>query len=425
MTPDSLYARLSQLEQWAQTEPDAVNRAILHSLLAEEYAGYASRHYSTLRSRTDVEGDDLSADIRLWTSAQFIRKVDACCTEALRDSAALLDASGEAYVPFVELETGSRFYGHDLYHLLARRAMEAYETMQRFDADSLVQQRIAGIHTALIAAYQQRPDRKDGLVLATLDELEFRHPRIPADDKVDSAYLAALDDLIACYGDRPVCAEVYLAKAEYLYRGSRQQQPAHALEVCEEALRRYAKYERINELRNLKESILQSRLTVRTQAVAYPGDSLALNVSFRNLAGFTLNLYLRQHARWVASRHFDLTLNPQAGIAMEDLPYTQADTLFRFAMPDDLGVYVVEVVPDGKRGETDRHEVAVSRLMPLVLLPLLFHLRHAGAGQTGFRGDHRRRRTCHADLEQENLYLYSSQGRGCLPRLAEHLLRRL
>ena len=387
LTPDSLYARLPQLEQWAQTEPDAVNRAILHSLLAEEYAGYASRHYSTLRSRTDVEGDDLSADIRLWTSAQFIRKVDACCTEALRDSAALLDESGEAYVPFVELETGSRFYGHDLYHLLARRAIEAYEAMQRFDADSLVQQRIGGIHTALIAAYKQRPDRKDGLVLATLDGLKFRHPRIPADDKVDSAYLAALDDLIARYGDRPVCAEVYLAKAEYLYRGSRQQQPARALEVCEEALRRYAKYERINEVRNLKESILQPRLTVRTQAVAYPGDSLALNVSFRNLAGFTLNLYrtdlknsydrpdngitnktyLQRHARRVASRHFDLQPNPLAGIATEDLPYTQADTLFHFPMPGDLGVYVVEVVPDGKRGETDRHEVAVSRLMPLVL----------------------------------------------------------
>ena len=367
LTPDSLYARLSQLEQWAQTEPDAVNRAILHSLLAEEYAGYASRHYSTLRNRTDVEGDDLSADIRLWTSAQFIRKVDACCTEALRDSAALLNASGEAYVPFVELEDGSRFYGHDLYHLLARRAMEAYETMRRFETDSLMLKRIGGTHTALIAAYQQRPDRKDGLVLATLDELEFRHPRIPADDKVDSAYLAALDGLIACYGDRPVCAEVYLAKAEYLYRGSRQQQPARALALCEEALQRYPKYERINAVRNLKESILQPRLTVRTQAVAYPGDSMALNVSFRNLAGFTLNLYLRQHARRVASRHFDLTLNPQAGIATEDLPYTQADTLFHLPMPGDLGVYVVEVVPDGKRGETDRHEVAVSRLMPLTL----------------------------------------------------------
>ena len=387
LTPDSLYARLPQLEQWAQEEPDSVNRAILHSLLAEEYAGYARRNYSTLRNRTDVEGDDLSADIRLWTSAQFLRKVDACCTEALRDSAALLDVSGEAYVPFVELETGSRFYGHDLYHLLARRAMEAYETMRRFETDSLILKRIEGIHTALIAAYKQRPDRKDGLVLATLDYLEFRYPRYSASEEADSSCLAVLDDLMARYSDCPVCAEVYLAKAEYLYL-SRYGYPTRALALCEEALQRYPKYERINALRNLKEIILQSQLTVRTKDVSYPGDSLALNVSFRNLAGFTLNLYrtdlknnydrpedgilnrtyLRKHARRVISRHFDLTPNPQAGIATEDLPYTQADTVFSLPMPEDLGLYVVEVVPDGKSvDEADRHEVAVSRLMPLVL----------------------------------------------------------
>ena len=366
LTPDSLYTRLSQLEQWARTETDAVDRAILHSLLAEDYANYARRNYSTLRSRTEVEGDDLSSDIRLWTSAQFIRRVDACCTEALRDSVALLEASAEQYVPFVELETGSRFYGHDLYHLLSRRAIEAYETLQRFDADSLVQQRIGGIHAALVAAYKQRPDRKDGLVMATLDELNFRHPRIPSDDREDTSYLAALDALIARHGDRPVCAEVYLAKAGYLYRGSRKQQPARALALCEEAIRRYAKYERINALRNLKESILRSDLTVRTPAVAYPGDSLVLNVSYRNLGGFTLNL--RQHARRVASQHFDLQPNPLPGIAPEDLPYTRADTVFRLPMPADLGVYVVEVVPDGKTVDgADRHEVAVSRLMPLTL----------------------------------------------------------
>ena len=388
LTPDSFYTRLPQLEQWAQTEPDAVNRAILHSLLAEEYAGFAAGNYGALRSRTVVEGDDLSSDIRLWTSAQFIRRVDDCCTEALRDSATLLAASAEAYVPFVELEAGSRFYGHDLYHLLSRRAIEAYETMQRFDADSLVQQRIEGIYTALIAAYKQRPDREDGLVLATLDELKFRHPRISSDDRGDTSYLAALDALIARHGDRPVCAEVYLAKAEYLYRGSRQQQPARALAVCEEAIRRYAKYERINEVRNLREQILRSDLTVRTLAVSYPGDSLALNVSYRNLGGFTLNLYrtdlkngydrpeggvrnrnyLRQHARKVVTRHFDLQPNPLPGIAPEDWPYTRADTVFSLPMPEELGVYVVEVVPDGKTVDgADRHEVAVSRLMPLTL----------------------------------------------------------
>ena len=388
LTPDSLYARLPQLEQWARTEPDAVNRAILHSLLAEEYANFASRNYTALRNRTEVEGDDLSSDIRLWTSAQFVRRVDACCMEALRDSALLLDMSGEEYVPFVELETGSRFYGHDLYHLLASRAVDAYNTMRRFDADSLMLKRIEDIRVALMEAYKQRPEREDALVLATLDHLKFFKSFSPIDEEEDTAYVAALDDLIARYGQRPVCAEVYLVKARYLYAGIRQKQPARALRVCEEALERYANYERINEVRNLRESILQPRLTVRTRAVSYPGDSLALNVSFRNLAGFTLNLYrtdlknsydrpdkgilsrdyLRKHASRMVSRHFDLKPNPLSGIAAEDLPYTQADTVYQLPMPEELGIYVVEVVPDGKPVDgADRHEVAVSRLLSLTL----------------------------------------------------------
>ena len=228
LTPDSLYARLPQLEQWARTEPDAVNRAILHSLLAEEYANFASRNYTALRNRTEVEGDDLSSDIRLWTSAQFVRRVDACCTEALRDSALLLDTSGEEYVPFVELETGSRFYGHDLYHLLASRAVDAYNTMRRFDADSLMLKRIEDIRVALMEAYKQRPEREDALVLATLEHLKFLNARSSIDEEEDTAYVAALDDLIARHGQRPVCAEVYLVKAQYLYAGIRQKQPARA-----------------------------------------------------------------------------------------------------------------------------------------------------------------------------------------------------
>ena len=56
----------------------------------------------------------------------------------------------------MELETGSRFYGHDLYHLLASRAVDAYNTMRRFDEDSLMLKRIEGIRLALVEAYKQR-----------------------------------------------------------------------------------------------------------------------------------------------------------------------------------------------------------------------------------------------------------------------------
>ena len=386
LTPDSLYSRLPRMEQWAQTEDDAVTRAILYSLLGNEYADFARRNRSTLRNRTEIDGDDLSPDIRLWTSAQFVRKVDACCTEALRDSALLLETSAEKYVPFVELEEGSRFYGHDLYHLLVTRAVEAYQALESYDG-TLVQERVERLLTNQMEAYRRLPGREDARVLSTLASLQNGHSRFryeASPERSGEAYLAALDSLIENYGDRPACAEVYLAKAEWLNSKSPSRR-AQALQVCEEGIKRYASYKRVNELRNLKARITQPSLTVRSKAVSYPGDSLALNVSYRNLKGFTVNLYrtdlkngilpdggigqkfLRQHARRVQTCHFDLALLPQADILPEDLPYAGLDTVCRLPMPQDYGVYVLQVVPDGKAGQSDLHTVAVSRLLPLRL----------------------------------------------------------
>ena len=386
LTPDSLYSRLPRLEQWAQTEDDAVTRAILYSLLGNEYANYARRNRSTLLSRTEIDGDDLSADIRLWTSAQFVRKVDACCTEALRDSALLLDTSAKDYVPFVELQDGSRFYGHDLYHLLVTRAVEAYQALESYDG-TLVQERVERLLVNRVEAYKRLPGREDALVLSTLafwqnDHSRFRYDASP--ERSGEAYLAALDSLIENYGDSPACIEVYLAKAEWLNSKS-PSRITQALQVCEEGIKRYASNKRVNALRNLQKRITQSSLSVRTKSVSYPGDSLALNVNYRNLKGFTVNLYrtdlksgvlpdggisqkfLRQHARRIRSDHFDLSLLPRENVLPEDLPYASLDTVFRMPMPQDYGLYVVQVVPDGKAGLSDLHTVAVSRLLTLRL----------------------------------------------------------
>ena len=64
---------------------------------------------------------------------------------SLQDSVRLLEVSSKEYVPFVVLEDGSRFYGHDMYHLLAARAVDTYLLLDGFRADSLQRMRIAGI----------------------------------------------------------------------------------------------------------------------------------------------------------------------------------------------------------------------------------------------------------------------------------------
>ena len=387
LTPDSLYTRLPQLEQWARSEKDAVNRAILYSLLAGDYADFVQRNRSALSNRTEVEGEMSGEDIRLWTARQLVDRIDACCTEALRDSAALLAVSAEQYVPFVELEEGSRFYGHDLYHLLAGRAVDTYRTVETW-ADSLAKERIDGIYKNQIEAYKNRPGREDALVLSTLDYWQNDRERFlynAPEGKTGEAYLDALDDLIARYGSRPVCADVYLAKAHWLYTGH-PRRVAQALQVCEEGIRRYASYKRTNALRNLREDILQPYLSVSSGQIAYPGDSLDLRVDYRNLKGFTLHLYktdltsfdlpiegfnqkfLQKHARRVASHHYDLQVLPLEGVPAEDWQYSQNDTAFRLPVPDELSLYVVQVVPDDKRTEgRDRTYIVSSRLMVLTL----------------------------------------------------------
>ena len=388
LTPDSCYTRLPQMEQWARTEKDGVTRAILYSLLAEDYADLARSNRFALRARTEVDDDTPGDDVRLWTASQFVRRIDDCCTEALRDSVVLLEALTEDYVPFVELEDGSRFYGHDLYHLLSRRAIEAYQGVKIY-ADSLVERRVEGIYRNLMDAYRQRPGREDALLLSTLAywENNDQRYRVAGDEnRSGEAYLKALDDLIARYADRPACAEVYLAKAHWLYTGT-PRRVAQALQTCDEGIRRYPSYRRVNELRNLRERIVQPSLSVSSASeVAYPGDTLELRVGYRNLTGFTLHLYqtdlrsydrpddgfnnvfLKNHARRVVSRHYDLEVLPQAGVPAEDGRYTRIDTTFRFPVPDDLALYVLQAVPDDKRVDgSDRQPLVVSRLMPLTL----------------------------------------------------------
>lgn len=134
LTPDSLYVNLRNLENWAKSEQNPVSKAILHSLLAREYADYMRYNRQLLSGRTALDTDEAPADIREWSSNIFVTKVDEHNLASLQDSVRLLEVSSKEYVPFVVLEDGSRFYGHDMYHLLAARAVDTYLLLDGFRA---------------------------------------------------------------------------------------------------------------------------------------------------------------------------------------------------------------------------------------------------------------------------------------------------
>lgn len=348
LTPDSFYVGLKGLEQWAKQTDKPMDRAILHSLIAGIYADYAAQNQWQLRQRTEIVGENPSADMREWTANMFVEKVRTNVKEALADSVLLLKTSSRTYIPFVELGEASEYYHHDMYNLLAFRAIKALNKIERLARDngfnattpSPVKQDIINIYGSMIAAYKAA-DLKEGYILTALNYLEWRRNEdrsmVPFQAQkgllglTEDKFLTALNTLKSKFPSEPVTAEVYLAQARYAVQ---KQQQVNALQLCDEAIRLYPNYRKINALKNLREEILAPYLNVRAASQAFPNEEIKLNVSHKNLDGFTVRLY--QAKKLVKEQHYSV-LRPK--------DYRSQDTVFTFKSPD-LGSYVMRIVPD-------------------------------------------------------------------------------
>ena len=366
LTPDSFYVGLRDLEQWAKQTKQPMDRAILHSLIAEFYANYAADNQWQLRQRTEIVGETPSADIREWTANMFVEKVRTNVKEALADSLLLLKTSSRNYIPFVELGETSEYYHHDMYHLLASRAIRALNQIERLERGSFngitaspVKQDIINIYERMTDAYETA-GLKEGYVLTMLQYLEWKRDN---DNKLQpvqlkkglgewtaDTYNAALDELKRQFKSEPICAEVYLAQVRYAVE---KMQQVNALQLCDEAIRLYPGYRRINALKNLREEILAPFLNVSAVSQAFPNEEIKLNVGHKNLDGFTVRLY--QAKKLVKEQHYSV-LRPK--------DYRAKDTVFTFKAPD-LGTYVMRIIPDIRAKRDSESKFNVTRFKVL------------------------------------------------------------
>ncbi len=340
LTPDSFYVNVEGLEEWVQTTPKPMDRAILHSLLAGIYSDYAASNRWQLLRRTEVIEQSPTSDLREWGPSTFVTQVKRHTTEALQDSVLLLDTSARTYIPFVKLGDTSAYYQHDMYHLLSSRGIDALRQLEGLAKGEPVNPEIENIYRNMENAYLKRGD-KEGYVLVRLGYLEWKQTTDPAFRPFQAAsgrlgltqdpYLAGLNKLIYEFKSLDICAEVYLAKARYAREKG---QETVALQLCDEALKLYPRYKRINALSNLKKEILTPSLNVSTDEVAYPGQEMTLRVNHKNLSGFTVQVY--QAKKLVSKQHYSLTVPDN---------YQLQDTTFRFKAPG-LGKYVMRMVPD-------------------------------------------------------------------------------
>ena len=366
ITPDSFYTDLKGLEQWAQTTPNHADCAVLHTLIARIYSDYAFHNMWELRQRTDVD-DVAPEDIREWSANQFVQKVMDHTHAALEEPQSLVGLSTKKYIPFVVQHNESRYFRHSMYHLLASYGITSLSQMTSLGEDSVITKNIAGIYTDLNKVYKQQGN-KEALLLIALEELNWQKNTWKIGD---SSFLSALDKLIAENNTYDVCAEIYLAKAEALRWQDRK---AEAFRVCEEAIAKYPKYARINALKEIKQDILSPNLYVTVPSSVYPSDSLTLSILHGNIDGFTVHYYkvelpvhsnllngnyndefIREHTQKVSSVHVPLT---------RPADYQSDRITYSVAAPQ-VGLYLMQIVPDAKGAQITSQLVSVTRLKML------------------------------------------------------------
>ena len=159
----------------SQTETEPLNRAVLHSLLAEMYADFLSSNSYALTRRTDLV-DEVPEDIREWTANIFIQRIDEHALASLEDEALLLRTKTDAFVPLVIQREGSKYYGHDLFHLLLKRALNTYEQLNVEEAEELKEERSEELLSKLMKAYEHSND--EAYILAKLDYWNWRRGQV-------------------------------------------------------------------------------------------------------------------------------------------------------------------------------------------------------------------------------------------------------
>ncbi|WP_291683865.1 alpha-2-macroglobulin family protein [Bacteroides sp.] len=381
LVPDSFYVGLQGLQQWVSSTDNPIDRAVLHSLIAGMYADYADQNRWLLRQRTAVIDENASTDIREWSGNQFVDQISQHLAASLQPADLLLNQSAAAYVPFVELgKTSGTYYKHNLYQLLGTRAIESLRTASSIAQDSVVNAQIDTIFKQLLET-NRAANRMDGYLLTMLDYLEWRRTTDPTFRSyrapkgliglTQDPYLAELNKLTGEFKSTVLCAEVFLARARYAYN---ENQAVAALQLCDEAIRRYPGYARIGELKNLKQEILNPALSVSVQQTVYPDSTMKLQVNHKNLDGFTVQLYhvnlsqMPELPQGITAdfyrKHCQKIVEKRMALARPNT-YQQADTALTLATPT-VGLYLMQIIPDAKTAaKREENVIQVTRFKVL------------------------------------------------------------
>lgn len=317
---DSLPPMLIALEDYISKDNNVVEKSILHSLIAEIYHIYYQVQSSKLRTRTPITGY-IPKDMNEWTANIYQEKIIRHSLDAVKAQAQLSAVNCLQYKEILILGKNSPALRPTMYDFLVYRSIDLLEqlywTKQYFNQTELTNSRLLApledflqikmdvpfyeINQNIVQLYQQllraqtAAKRTDAIIISDLDRLAFINRTVQIKNK-DSLYLNTIESLNRKYHDNPYSVEILNAIAQHYYQhypNPKQQLPHYekALNTCEEGIRRFPKYFRINILKNLISQIKRPSIYYSMNNNVYPGQKQQIQLHFQNVSNITFSMY--------------------------------------------------------------------------------------------------------------------------------------
>ena len=314
---DSLPAFISWVEAFTADNPRIVERSLLHSLLAGFYTTYYSSEIGNISDRTPITGY-VPRDMSEWTENIYRDKALEHIRLSLAATKELEQTAPADYEGIITLGKDSPRLRPTMYDFLAYRAIDQLTDFRSslfsnhnlyakprysYSTEEFLRMDITGEQTGdqvmrlyqLLLRSQQNRQADEAFLVTELERLRYLAKHTPFDDNTPELFRQHVKRLCDKYQDDPYSVEAIYALAESYDQDDETPEESiandrEALRLCDDGIRRFPDYFRINLLKRLRDNILRPDHNSSTQ-LTYPGEDAKIKLDFRNISAVTYTLY--------------------------------------------------------------------------------------------------------------------------------------
>ncbi len=368
---DSLPSLIERTESIADKSTDPVEQSMIRLYSVNLYKQFFQGNYSIVR-RADI--NDFSLPIESWSQNMFNERIDTLLVRALSPAEALQATPVSRYAKALQVGNDTIFRP-TLYDFITAQAIDTYQDLDNTAYKNRILQRYA-------EAIQAHKDKalSAPVLMWELQRAKYLSRDIPYYHKGNNkeAFYHSIDTLKALlnrYQSLPYSVEIASLIVSKLQQTGSYDDAKQALDLCNRWIALYPQYNRIALLKNQRNTLTNKQLSSRIPNLLYPGKSQSIQVSYRNIQGYTLNIYRQPDT---LSLYTQGLYSPKQGewsrdnrvasitstTANGELSLISRDESIELP-PLDPGFYVAELLIEGDK-PGDAINFAVSRVKTIV-----------------------------------------------------------